>query len=120
MAVSGLNVVYLYVRDLDRSIAFYRDVLGLPVERNPNDEDWADARFAGGGRFGLHRWHDEVGDVGLGSVGISFTVGDVDEAATRLRETGVEVSDIGHYGWGSRCEFVDPDGYRLGLFQPPR
>jgi catechol 2,3-dioxygenase-like lactoylglutathione lyase family enzyme len=28
--VSRLNVVYLYVRDVARSRAFYRDLLGIP------------------------------------------------------------------------------------------
>ena len=30
--VSRLNVVYLIVRDIERSLAFYRDVLGIPLE----------------------------------------------------------------------------------------
>ena len=32
VGVSGISVVYLYVRDLERSLAFYRDLLGIPLE----------------------------------------------------------------------------------------
>ena len=30
--VRGLSVVYLYVTDMERSLAFYRDLLGIPLE----------------------------------------------------------------------------------------
>ena len=58
--VKRLNVVYLYVRDLDRSLAFYRDVLGIPIERDAHNPDWAEARFPDGMRFALHPWHEGV------------------------------------------------------------
>jgi len=30
--VSRLNVVYLYVSEMERSLGFYRDLLGIPLE----------------------------------------------------------------------------------------
>jgi lactoylglutathione lyase len=110
--VSRINVVYLYVRDLDRSVAFYRDVLGLPIEKA--DEHWADARLDGL-RFALHTGER----VEPGTVWIDFEVDDVDAAAEHLRAAGVEVGEINREPYGSFCDFVDPDGYRLELFQPP-
>lgn len=36
---SRINTVYLYVRDVARSVAFYRDHVGLPMAAE--DEHWA-------------------------------------------------------------------------------
>ena len=114
--MSRLNVVYLYVRDVGRSAAFYRDTLGIPVA---GDDDWAEATFPDGVRFALHRAHEGIGEIGSGTMRIDFEVADIDEAAERLRAAGVEIGEIELDFWGSALEVVDPDGYRVHLFQPP-
>ena len=114
--VSRINVVYLYVRDMARSLAFYRDVLGIPLA---GDERWAEATTANGVRFALHAVDGDV-ELGSGTLRVDFEVADVDEAAARLREHGVEVGDVERGDWGAACEFVDPDGYRLHLIELPR
>ena len=113
--VSRINVVYLYVRDVERSTAFYRDVLGIPLE---GDEHWAEATLENGVRFALHATHGD-GELGSGTVRIDLEVADVEAAAARLREAGIEAADVERDFWGAACEFVDPDGYRLQLFEPP-
>jgi catechol 2,3-dioxygenase-like lactoylglutathione lyase family enzyme len=112
--VSRIEVVYLYVRDVPRSLAFYRDVLGIPLE---GSGDWAEARFADGVRFALHATEGDV-ELGSGTVRVDFEVVDIDAAVTRLRDAGVEVGEVQRADWGAACEFVDPDGYRLHLFEP--
>lgn len=117
--VSRINVVYLYVRDLDRSIAFYRDLLGIPLERDPRNTAWAEARFADGVRFALHETAPE--DVrGSGSTRIDLEVADLDRAVERLRSAGVPVGRIVRDFWGAVCELTDPDGYRIDLFEPAK
>jgi predicted enzyme related to lactoylglutathione lyase len=111
--VSRVNVVYLYVRDVPRAAAFYRDLLGIPLE---GDEHWAEATLADGVRFALHATDTEV-ELGSGTVRIDLEVANIEAAAARLREAGVEVGEIERDDWGAVCEFVDPDGYRLQLFQ---
>lgn len=113
--VSRINVVYLYVRDMARSLAFYRDVLGIPLA---GDDRWAEATTANGVRFALHAVDGEV-ELGSGTVRFDFEVDDIGEAAARLLEQGVEVGQIERHDWGAACELVDPDGYRLHLFEPP-
>ena len=112
---SRINVVYLYVRDLERSATFYRDVLGIPLA---GDEHWAEAAFPDGVRFALHATDADV-ELGSGTIRIDFEVEDVDTAAARLREAGVEVGEVERDAWGAACEFVDPDGYRLHVFERP-
>ncbi len=113
--VSRLNVVYLYVLEWERSLEFYRDLLGLPLA---GDETWVEATL-GSTRFALHRARDEVGELGSGTVHLDFEVDDVDDAARRLRAAGVEVRETMRDEWGAAVEVVDPDGYRIALFQPP-
>jgi predicted enzyme related to lactoylglutathione lyase len=114
--VRGINVVYLYVSDIERSLAFYRDLLGIALE---GDGDWQEARL-GETRFALHLAHEGVGELSAGTVHVDFEVADIDSAAERLRAAGIEVKETMRDEWGSAVEIADPDGYRLYLFQPPR
>lgn len=116
--VIGLNAIYLYVRDLDRSIDFYRGLLGIPIERHEGDADWAEATFPSGVRFALHRARPE-NVKGSGSVSIDLEVEDIDAAAERLREAGVEVNEIEREFWGSVFTVTDPDGYAIDIYQRP-
>lgn len=113
--VSRLNVVYLYVRDMERSLAFYRDVLGIPLE---GDDTWVEAHL-GATRFALHLAHGGVGELGSGTVHLNLEVASAAEAAERLRAADVEVGETMRDEWGTAVEVVDPDGYRIALFQPP-
>jgi lactoylglutathione lyase len=115
--VRGLSVVYLYVRDFERSLAFYRDVLGIPLESE--DGQWAEAWF-GSTRFALHALHEGVGEPVNGSIHVDFDVENIDAAVAQLLDAGVEVGEIHRQPYGSHCTFVDPDGYELELFQPSR
>jgi predicted enzyme related to lactoylglutathione lyase len=114
--VLRVAVVYFYVRDMSRSVAFYRDLLGIPLA---GDDDWVEAPLPGGMRFALHRTHEGVGPLSSGTVHVDFEVADVDTVADRLRAAGVEVRETMRDEWGTAVEVVDPDGYRVYLYQAP-
>jgi len=116
VGVSRISVVYLYVRDMERSLAFYRDLLGIPLA---GDEHWAEAAFPGGTRFALHAAHEGVGELSSGTVHVDLEVEDADAAADVLRGQGVEVRETMRDDWGTAVEVVDPDGYTISLFQAP-
>jgi catechol 2,3-dioxygenase-like lactoylglutathione lyase family enzyme len=113
--VTRVNVIYLYVSDMARSLAFYRDLLGIPME---GDEGWQEAML-GDTRFALHHAHEGIGDLSAGTIHVTLEVGDVDDAAARLRSAGVEVEETMREDWGAAVRVRDPDGYELYLFQPP-
>ena len=115
--VSGISVVYLYVRDVERSARFYRDLLGIPLE---GDAAWMEATFAGGTRFALHALHEGAPELRPGSIHLNFEVADLDRALEQLRAAGVDVHEPMRDEWGSAAEIVDPDGHRVYLFEPPR
>ncbi len=113
--IRRVNVVYLYVSEMERSLGFYRDLLGIPLE---GDGDWQEAQL-GGTRFALHLAHEGLGPLSSGSVHLSLEVADLDAATERLRAVGVETEEAMHDHWGAAARITDPDGYELYLFQPP-
>jgi lactoylglutathione lyase len=114
--VRKVSVVYLYVADMERSLGFYRDLLGIPLD---GDGDWQEASL-GEVRFALHRAHDGARELSSGTIHVNLEVADADTAAERLRAAGVEVKENMRDDWGTAVEIVDPDGYQIYLFQPPR
>lgn len=112
--VSRIDNVHIYVRDMQRSRAFYADALGLPLT---GDEHWMEARL-GDVRFALHPVPRGV-SVEPGTVYVNFAVEDADAAAEELRAAGFEVTEVMREEWGTSFEIPDPDGYRIHLFQPP-
>jgi lactoylglutathione lyase len=113
--VRQLSVVYLYVTDMERSLGFYRDLLGIPLE---GDDDWQEATL-GEARFALHRAHEGIGELSSGTIHVSLEVADADAAAARVRAAGVPAEETMRDEWGTAVRVVDPDGYELYLFQPP-
>jgi predicted enzyme related to lactoylglutathione lyase len=113
--VRRLNVVYLYVSEIERSVGFYRDLLGIPLE---GDDDWQEASLDGT-RFALHRTPEGIGEPSSGTIHVNLEVADLDAATERLRAAGVEVEETMREEWGAAAKVVDPDGYELFLFQPP-
>ena len=61
--VRRLTLVYLYVSEMELSLEFYRDLLGIPLE---GDGEWQEASL-GETRFALHLAHEgiELALVGL-------------------------------------------------------
>ena len=112
--VSGLDNVHIYVRDMQRSLRFYRDVLGIPLE---GDEHWSEA-WLGDVRFALHPAPDGV-EPTAGTVFVNFTVANADAAAEHARAAGYDGELVMREEYGTSFEVRDPDGYRIHLFQPP-
>lgn len=86
--LGGLDHVVLFVNDLPRASAFYRDVLGLPVVV---DTPGFVGVLAGGQRLGLHPTETSGSDVGQGPIPY-FQVTDMEAAMQALRSRGVRVA----------------------------
>ena len=119
LKLSKLGTVMLGVRDLERSLAFYRDALGLPVQ-------FAGEGFvflnAGGVTIAIRKVSalPEVG--GPGRTELVFHVDDVDEAHRALRARGVVFRIEPRIVTGDQlaADFRDPDGHVLSIFGPRR
>jgi len=118
----------LRVGDLDRSLAFYTDVLGMRLLRR---KDYPDGKFtlafvgyqdeSEGAAIELtHNWDTSGYDLGNGYGHIALEVEDAYEACARIKERGGKVTrEAGPMKHGQTViAFVeDPDGYKIELIQ---
>ena len=144
--IGGLHHVGITVSDLDRSLAFYRGLLGLHLEARAVDVpaedvtgipgarcsiadlDLPDGRLleliqytAGGGERLAQRTSDP------GACHVAISVDDIDATCERLERAGVTLrskpitlADSGPRWDGSRVVYtVDPDGVTVELVQLP-
>jgi glyoxylase I family protein len=129
MDVVDLDHVAIRVSDLDRALAFYRDLLGLPVrdhERYRAGEVPYVAAVAGGRHIHLVPTDGEIDAGGehicllLRSSSVDSR-GELDDLLDRLREEGIEIEDgepyrrYGAYGRAWAAYVRDPDGRRVEL-----
>jgi catechol 2,3-dioxygenase-like lactoylglutathione lyase family enzyme len=116
--VERLDHVSLNVSDRPRSIAWYRDVLGLEQKNEPTDD--AEPVFMGDFGFcvGLFQAQSPAAERPAESAGlrhVAFTVaGGLEGAEARLREHGVDFRFEDH-GNAHSLYLRDPDGHVLEL-----
>jgi lactoylglutathione lyase len=118
------------VLDLDRSIDFYTNKLGLELARRvPIGDDATNAFFSVPGdleprlELTLNHGQEEPYELGTGYSHVAFAVEDLDALAQKLEETGgVDFESKPHaMSSGTRIFFVrDPDGYRIEFIERRR
>jgi len=118
----------LRVGDLDRSLAFYTEVLGMRLLRR---KDYPDGKFtlafvgyqdeSEGAVIELtHNWDTASYDLGNGYGHIALEVPDAYKACTEIKSRGGKVTrEAGPMKHGTTViAFVeDPDGYKIELIQ---
>jgi catechol 2,3-dioxygenase-like lactoylglutathione lyase family enzyme len=146
MSEVRLDHVSVTTADLERSIAFYRDVLGLPLVDQGELEGqeletligrpgararWAEVALGGGQILELLQYVSPA-DGGLdprpwkaGATHIGLAVESLDPVLARVRDAGAAVSEtvtLSEPGWdGVRCVYAsDPDGVSIELVERPR
>ena len=87
--INGVDLFGFTVRDKAKTVAFYRDILGLKT--TDEDERGAEFTFADGTTFGI--WQPEEGSYPLGG-GIMFAVDDAKTAVDHFRGRGAQLSDV--------------------------
>jgi catechol 2,3-dioxygenase-like lactoylglutathione lyase family enzyme len=113
MAVAAIDHVYYWTRDMDASVAFYRDVVGLPLVRRSGDA-WAEFD-AGPVRLALHGTDDQA----PGSGTAVFRVDDLDAERAALESRGAAFDAfVGEVeGFARFATFRDPDGNPVQLIE---
>ena len=111
---SKLAFISLPVTDLDRSVIFYRDVLGLKILLM--EDGWAEFDLDGQ-RLALHR--EIINEPSHGAT-IYFKANSIEEEIESLKQKGVSFKGkLKIYSYGKLICFADPDGNMLGLYEPP-
>jgi predicted enzyme related to lactoylglutathione lyase len=107
--------VMLVVGQMERSVAFYRDVLGLQVTNQSSE--WTELE-AGGVRIGLHATTEKLHVKPNESYGIGFYVDDIQRVHEELKARNVHfIRPPRQENFGLLAVFSDPDGYHIQLCQ---
>ena len=116
--------VHLKVADIDRALAFYRDVLGFDVTQRLGDS----AAFVSAGGYhhhiGLNTWESRGGSppppgtTGLFHVAIRLPDRRaLAEALRRVLEAGIPLSGASDHGVSEAVYLRDPDGNGVELYR---
>ncbi len=109
----SFDTVFYYVTDMEASIAFYRDTLGLPLVSH----DYV-ARFdLDGVLIELVRLPPGSVVPGSGNARLCFSVPRLQETLEQMRARGIATSAIQNKEGGKLAFFRDPDGNELCLWE---
>lgn len=110
--------VILNTENHEACVAFYRDVLALPVMFEKHEGDFRLTCLEFGGAYlmvetgGVAR--PEGKRIAENATKLRFNVADLEDALGTLRAQGIEAS-IERNAWGATINLFDPDGNRVGL-----
>ena len=115
--------VHLKVADIERSLGFYRDVLGFDVMQRMGDS----AAFVSAGGYhhhiGLNTWESQgappppPGTTGLYHVAIRYpTRAALGDAVRRVLEAGIRLSGASDHGVSEAIYLRDPDQNGIELY----
>lgn len=116
--------VHLKVANLERAIAFYRDVLGFEVTQRYGEQ----AAFLGAGGYhhhiGLNTWHSKGGEPPAeGHTGLyhsAFLYPDrasLGAAVKRVKAAGIPLDGAADHGVSEAFYLRDPDGNGVELYR---
>jgi len=115
MNVKKVGNVILAVKDLEKSVDFYNNILGMPIKNTRSN--WVDLGQSGA-LLSLHPASAELSTPN-DMIMIGLVVGDVESAVNELKSKNVKIHrDIQERESGINAIILDPDGYMISLFEP--
>lgn len=125
--ITGINHIAFSVSDLDRSVAWYQDLLGLPeLARGETDDLRYVVMASPGAGIGIglreHKGHGDRFDPRTpGLDHLALTVRDEDELRAweqELERRGIDFTPLFDHPIGKVVTFRDPDGIALEFWLP--
>ena len=117
----SFNHAMIYVKDVARGMAFYRDLMGFKLIEDFRYEGipvYARLRAPGGdGTIALHQAGPGV-SVASDGVRLYFEVRELDDFCTKLQRKGFYITQLPRMmPWGWRHAYLnDPDGHEISLY----
>jgi lactoylglutathione lyase len=116
--------ILLEVSNLDASIAFYRDILGLRLKSRSQDFVMLESDNVGiflwSARWDWKKPRSNGERQGLGMYP-HFSINHAATVVERAREAGYRiVQEPRKYNWGTEAFIADPDGYTWAFVSPPK
>ena len=116
MRLRNLPYVTLWAVNFDQERNLYKEILGLPVERENENFIMFDTK---GSKLALHRLK-KARRLDRQTVELHLEVDDVDEVYSALQRKGVKFADKpANRPWGNRmASFHDAEGYVVEIIGP--
>lgn len=120
MITQGLAKIILYVKDMNKQVSFYRDMLDLPVQYPESLDDYSEqiwVEFATG-ECSLTLHFDSQKELDKDRPKLVFSVKNIEMAHKKLTERGLKLSKI-----NSRLNDIkvadgfDPEGNPFSIYQ---
>ncbi|HEY1098778.1 MAG TPA: VOC family protein [Myxococcota bacterium] len=113
--IKDIAIVFM-VTDLARSLRFYKEKLGLTFEVDDVEAGFLQAKLPGDVNFMFFAGEATVG--ATPQVVFGLKDGGIDAVAAALSAAGIEiVTAVSEAPGGWTCDFKDPDGHLLSLYQ---
>jgi lactoylglutathione lyase len=118
MQIRHLGSIIIAVSNIEKSVQFYHDIIGLPIKNKR--ENWVEL----GRDVGTVILHPATKPINTGTsiengIVIGLVVGDIASAVQELKLKNVAIyRDITSHKVGKNCIALDPDKYMISLFEP--
>ena len=116
-----LHFVLFYVADLDKSLKFFTETLGIEHDPQQDAPDFRGFKVSAGScPFGLTPASENAGPESPrpGSIEVYFKTDDLEGTHSALADKGVKTTEIKHRYFGSIFGVSAPDGLQVTLLHP--
>ena len=115
--INKISFISYSVSDLERSIVFYRDLLGLKLLLN--NDAWAEFNIDGQ-RLAIHEEKINSDVNNQPGATVYFEAIPIENMVKALQSKGIIFNGkVEVYPYGKLILFSDPDNNSLGLYEPP-
>jgi len=112
--------IHYCTENLDRSLKFYRDVLGLKLL--VQNEEWVEFDV-GGQRLALRKVDSmpaKLEESHPNGAMIWLEANPIEESIALLHKNNINfIKELEIFPYGKTATFTDPDGNLIGLYEPP-
>ncbi len=118
MNIKHLGSVIIAVSNLEKSVKFYNEIIGMPIKNKR--ENWVELGKQGATVI-LHPATTKIntGTSIENGIVIGLVVGDIQSAIQELKSQNVTIyRDIESHKAGTNAIVLDPDKYMISLFEP--
>jgi lactoylglutathione lyase len=118
MNIKHLGSVIVAVSNLEKSVKFYNEIIGMPIKNKR--ENWIELAKQGATVI----LHPATRPINTGTsiengIVIGLVVGDIQSAVQELKSQNVPIyRDIESHKAGKNAIVLDPDKYMISLFEP--
>lgn len=119
MKVEGLQLVWIVVKDLEKALDFYTNVVGLTLKSHSSEYGWAELAGPNGASLGIAQENPAMSEKSGGNAIVTISVEDLDSARDHFLAKGANlVGQIEEVPGHVRMQtFLDADGNKMQIVQ---